>query len=263
MPRVNIGVVGIDTYSQAGLVDEALEHALHSDATRQVITVNAQFYVLAQKYERFRECLRKADYICADGMPIVWACNTFGGGHIPRIAGVDLIEKLCQRGATYGLRVFFLGGRPEAANTTAKLLSQRYPGLEVAGVSCPEFGFEKRAESLQAVLDHIAQSRPQVLFVGFGAPKQELFIQDHIRMLKVPLAVGIGGGFDILAGMLDRAPEWMQASGLEWAFRLWQEPRRLWKRYLVGNLEFLWLVAKWRLHSGLGLRYVGSPIRGA
>jgi N-acetylglucosaminyldiphosphoundecaprenol N-acetyl-beta-D-mannosaminyltransferase len=262
MPRVNIGAVAIDTYSQAALLDEAIDHALHSSSTRQIVTVNAQFYVLAQKHSRFRECLKEADYICADGMPIVWACNTISEEHVPRIAGVDLIEKLCQRGAAHGLRVFFLGGRPEAANTTARILSERYAGLEIAGVSCPEFGFELSAESLQPVLEHIAQARPHILFVGLGAPKQELLIHDHIRQLKVPLAIGIGGGFEILSGILGRAPAWMQDSGLEWAFRLWQEPNRLWKRYLVGNIEFLWFVAKWRFRNGLGGTYTGAQIGG-
>jgi N-acetylglucosaminyldiphosphoundecaprenol N-acetyl-beta-D-mannosaminyltransferase len=262
-PRVNIGVVAIDTYSQAALIDEAIDHALHSTSTRQVVTVNAQFYVMAQKDGRFRECLRQADYICADGMPIVWACNTFSGQTVPRIAGVDLIEKLCQRGAEHGLRVFFLGGKPEAADATAQLLSRRYPGLRIAGVNCPEFGFEKQTASLQPVLEHIAQARPHILFVGLGAPKQELLIHDHIRLLNVPLAVGIGGSFEILSGILARAPKWMQSSGLEWAFRLWQEPRRLWKRYLLGNLEFLWIVAKWRVLNGLGVSYAGSHVGGA
>jgi len=262
-PRVNIGGVAIDTYSQAALIDEAIDHALHSNSTRQVVTVNAQFYVLAQKHRRFRECLRKADYICADGMPIVWACNTLSGEHVPRIAGVDLIEKLCERGAVNGLRVFFLGGRPEAANATARLLSQRYPGLEIAGVNCPAFGFEKQTGSLQAVLDQITLARPHILFVGLGAPKQELFIQDHIRLLNVPLAVGIGGSFEILSGILGRAPVWMQSCGLEWAFRLWQEPRRLAKRYLIGNIEFLWMVIRWRLSHGLNATYVGPGVSGA
>jgi N-acetylglucosaminyldiphosphoundecaprenol N-acetyl-beta-D-mannosaminyltransferase len=263
VPRVDIGVLSIDSYTQTALVEETLEHALHGGSPRQIVTVNAQFYVLAHKYTRFRDCLKKADYICADGMPIVWVCNTFGRGEVPRIAGVDLIQRLCELGAPHGLRVFFLGGRAEAANTTARLLSQRYPGLKVAGVNCPEFGFERQSESLQPVLDHIVESKPQILFVGLGAPKQELFIHDHIRRLNVPLAVGIGGSFEILAGIIDRAPVWMQSCGFEWAFRLWQEPKRLWKRYLVGNLEFVWIVAKWRLRSSLRVSTVGFSAPGA
>jgi N-acetylglucosaminyldiphosphoundecaprenol N-acetyl-beta-D-mannosaminyltransferase len=245
--RLDIGSLAVDQYSETALVDEVLHHCLFGDTTRQLVTANAQFYVFAQKSRRFRECLRDADYICADGMPIVWACNSLYGGRARRIAGVSLIERLCQRGATHRLRVFLLGGKPEAANSTAKILKRRHPGIQIAGTCCPPYGFEKRDESLQEVLDQIAAAKPHVLFVGLGAPKQEFFIDHHIRPLCVPLAIGIGGSFEILSGKLKRAPSWMQASGLEWAFRLSQEPSRLWQRYLIGNSEFVWHIVKARL----------------
>jgi N-acetylglucosaminyldiphosphoundecaprenol N-acetyl-beta-D-mannosaminyltransferase len=180
-------------------------------------------------------------------MPIVWACNAFGNAEVPRIAGVDLIEQLCQRGAPYGLRVFFLGGKPETANLTGQILRKRYPGIQVAGVNCPPFGFERRSDCLGDVLDHIRSAKPHILFVGLGAPKQELLIHTYIRALRVPLAIGIGGSFEILSGQLNRAPIWMRSTGLEWAYRFLQEPQRLWRRYLIGNVEFLWLVSKWRV----------------
>jgi N-acetylglucosaminyldiphosphoundecaprenol N-acetyl-beta-D-mannosaminyltransferase len=248
-PRMSIGHVGIDTYSETALIDEVLDHALHGNSTRQIVTVNAQLYVLAEKSLRYRECLKSADYLCADGMPIVWACNKLGGLKVPRIAGVDLIESLCRQGAEKGLSVFLLGGRPETAKKTALSLSQRYPGLKIAGVSCPPWGFEKREETLNPVLDQIAKAKPHILFVGLGAPKQEFLIDEYIRPLKIPIAIGIGGSFEILSGSVERAPEWMQSRGLEWTFRLRQEPGRLWKRYLIGNAEFLWSVAKWRLQA--------------
>jgi len=100
---------------------------------------------------------------------------------------------------------------------------------------------------LQPVLDQIALARPHILLVGLGAPKQEFLIDEHIRPLKIPIAMGIGGSFEILSGLIQRAPATMQSSGLEWTFRLYKEPRRLWKRYLIGNCEFLWSLAKWRL----------------
>ena len=244
--RVDIGAVAIDAYSQEDLLDEVLHHALHGKSTRQVVTVNAQFYVLAERSRRFRECLREADYICADGMPIVWACNLLTQGKVPRIAGVDLIGKLCDRGASRRLRVFLLGGRPEAADATAEILKKRYPGVQIAGVSCPRYGFERRSVTLQPILDHLASARPHIVFVGLGAPKQEFLIREYIKPLNIPLAIGIGGSFEILSGKLNRAPMWMQASGLEWAYRLCQEPDRLWRRYLLGNAEFMWHLAKWR-----------------
>jgi N-acetylglucosaminyldiphosphoundecaprenol N-acetyl-beta-D-mannosaminyltransferase len=119
----------------------------------------------------------------------------------------------------------------------------------VAGVSCPEPGFETCIDSLQQVLDQISQANAHVLFVGLGAPKQELFIRDYIQPLQVPIAMGVGGSFEILSGILGRAPLWMQKSGLEWLFRLCHEPGRLWKRYLLGNVEFLLQIARWRLSA--------------
>lgn len=246
-PRLDIGSIAVDEYSQAALIDDVLHHALHGRTTRQIVTANAQFYVLAQKSRRYRECIRRAHYICADGMPIVWACSTLYGEHVPRIAGVSLIEKLCRLGAAHGIRLFLLGGKPGAADLTANILKKNYPGIRIAGTDCPPYGFERREELLQKVLEHISTTKPHVVFVGLGAPKQEFFIRDHVRHLNVPLAVGVGGSFEILSGKLKRAPMWMQASGLEWAFRLSQEPSRLWKRYLVGNTEFLWHIVKAKL----------------
>jgi N-acetylglucosaminyldiphosphoundecaprenol N-acetyl-beta-D-mannosaminyltransferase len=247
--RISIGKIGVDTYSKSVLLEEVLEHALHGANTRQISTVNAQFYVLAERSASFRQCIQKSEYVCADGMPIVWACKAFAGREVPRIAGVDLIEDICRQGAPLGLRVFFLGGRPEMARRAADVLSHRYPDIQVVGVNCPEFGFETDRTALNAVLAEIVSSKPHVLFVGLGAPKQEFFCDEYIRPLKVPIAIGVGGSFEILSGSLPRAPRWMRSSGLEWAFRLSQEPRRLWKRYLIGNVEFLWSITKWRLRA--------------
>jgi len=249
LQRLDIGSIAVDQYSETALVDEVLHHALFGRTTRQLVTANAQFYVFAQRSRRFRECLHEADYICADGMPIVWACNSLYGGQVRRIAGVTLIGKLCQQGATHKLRVFLLGGKPGAATATAGILKKRYPGIQIAGVCCPQHGFERREDSLQEVLDQIADAKPHILFVGLGAPKQEFLIHHYIRGLRVPLAIGIGGSFEILSGRLKRAPVWMQKSGLEWAYRLSQEPSRLWQRYLIGNTEFLWHILKARLTS--------------
>jgi N-acetylglucosaminyldiphosphoundecaprenol N-acetyl-beta-D-mannosaminyltransferase len=243
--RIHLGRLAIDTYSREALLQNVIDHALHGDATRQIVTANAQFYVLAEKNARFRACLDKAEYSCADGMPVVWACKRLIGTQVPRIAGVDLIEDLCRAGASRGLRLFLLGGVPGSAKATAALLAERYPGVQIAGISCPPYHFEKKIETLQPVLDWIAAAKPHILLVALGAPKQEFFIDQYVRPLRVPIAVGIGGSFEILSGGQIRAPKWMQSAGLEWLFRLRQEPRRLWKRYLIGNAEFVMGLVKW------------------
>jgi len=144
------------------------------------------------------------------------------------------------------MRVFLLGGRPGTAVKTALHLQEQYPGIQIAGVACPDWGFEKDGLQLRKLLDRIAASKPNILFVALGAPKQEFFIAKYIRPLGIPIAVGIGGSFEILSGEVHRAPEWMRSAGLEWAFRLVQDPGRLWRRYMLGNIEFLWCVLKWR-----------------
>jgi N-acetylglucosaminyldiphosphoundecaprenol N-acetyl-beta-D-mannosaminyltransferase len=246
LERASLGHVEIDTFRESELVEEVLDHAFHGRETRQIVTVNAQFYVLAENNPAFRACLQRAEYHCADGVSIVWACKKFGRRNVPRIAGVDLVTTLCSRGAEGGLRVFLLGGRPGTAADTANLLKKNYPGIVIAGVECPPWGFHKDPGKLQATLAQIESARPHVLFLALGAPKQELFIDEHVRKLGIPLAVGIGGSFEILSGATRRAPRWIQRVGFEWAFRMMQEPGRLWKRYLFGNVEFLWCVAKWR-----------------
>jgi len=247
--RMSLGNIEIDTYSEPAFTQEILDHVKHGKNTRQIVTVNAQFYVLAEKSSAFRNCLHRAEYLCADGMPIVWICKTFGGKDVPRIAGVDLIGDLCREGASQGLRVFLLGGRQGTAAATATLLEKKYPGIQIAGVVCPPWGFEQNPSALDDVLDAIQSAKPDIVFLALGAPRQELFIDRYIRPLGVPIAIGIGGSFEILSGQAPRAPEWMRSKGLEWFYRFAHEPGRLWKRYLIGNAEFVWCVCKWRLRS--------------
>ena len=140
--------------------------------------------------------------------------------------------------------MFLLGGRPGSGGRLAELLKGRYPGLEVVGVSCPPVGFEKREQSILAILDEVAATRPHVVFVALGAPKQEMFIDQYLRNLRIPVAIGVGGSFEIITGVTRRAPKFVQLVGMEWMYRLCQEPHRLWRRYLLGNPQFLWIMSK-------------------
>lgn len=256
-PRLALGRVNIDCYDECDLIQEILGHAKRGTSTRQIATVNAQFYVLAEKCPEFRACLERAEYVCADGMSIVWACRALLAAKVPRIAGVDLVSNLCEAGAAQGLRVFLLGGRPGTASESARILESKYPGLVIAGTLCPEYGFETREAELEVVLTTLHKAKPDVVFLALGAPKQELFISRYVRPLQIPLAVGVGGSFEMISGVVERAPSWMQASGLEWCHRLSQEPHRLLRRYLVGNAEFLFHLVKWSLsrtwNAGLSL----------
>jgi N-acetylglucosaminyldiphosphoundecaprenol N-acetyl-beta-D-mannosaminyltransferase len=228
----------VTTLSRLTLVEELMQHILDGVRTKHVVTANAQFYVMAQRDARFRRCLGEADYICADGLPIVRMCNWMGAIDVERITGVDLIPLLCERAAELALPVYLLGGQPGSAAASASLLMDRFPGLRVCGVGCPPEGFEKSRRLIGEVLRSIARAQPAIIFVALGAPKQEYFIQQHIKPLGVPIALGVGGSFELLSGVRRRAPRWAQAVGMEWAFRLAQEPRRLARRYLLGNSVF-------------------------
>ena len=251
--RIPVGPIEVDTYSPHELTDRLLYSSLTSESTRHVVTANAQFYVMAERLRRFRHCLERAEYVCADGFSIQLACRWLAKTPIDRCPGVDLVRDLCREGAGHGLRVYFLGGAPGSAVSTARILSNLYPGIEIAGTDCPPFNFEKDPESLNAVLERLAAARPQVVFVALGAPKQEYFIDQHIRPLRISVAVGVGGAFEMISGRIPRAPAWIQRIGMEWCYRLLREPKRLWRRYLIGNLEFL-MILTFRYLLGEGPR---------
>jgi N-acetylglucosaminyldiphosphoundecaprenol N-acetyl-beta-D-mannosaminyltransferase len=243
---VPIGPIKISLMSAEQLTQRLIGHAFGT-ATQHVVTANAQFYVLAEERQDFRECIQGADYVCADGVSIVLACKWLGRAKATRIPGVDLVSDLCKEAASVGLRVFFLGGNPGSAERSAAILTERFPGLQVAGISCPPRGFQSNPEVLGPILSEIKESQAAILFVALGAPYQEFFIQDHVRPMNIPVAIGIGGSLDILAGEFKRAPQYVQRLGLEWAYRLAQEPRRLARRYIVGNTLFLFYLVRYLL----------------
>lgn len=211
--------------------------------THHVVTANAQFYNLAEQRKDFRECLAGAEYVCADGISVVLACKLLENRKVFRIAGVDLVDHLSEQVAALGLTAYFLGGKEGSGELAAAALTKKYPGFQVA-ISCPPFGFEKDPERLAAVLNDVRRVSPAVIFVALGAPRQEIFIRDHIRPLNVPVAVGVGGSFEMIGGRVRRAPAWIQRSGFEWAYRWAQEPVRLTERYLIGNALFCMYVGR-------------------
>jgi N-acetylglucosaminyldiphosphoundecaprenol N-acetyl-beta-D-mannosaminyltransferase len=219
--------------------------------TRHVITANAQFYNLAEQREDFRECIDRAEYVCADGISVVLACKWLGKQNVSRVPGVDMVDHLCKEAAAQGVSAYFFGGHEGTAEEAAGILTKRYPGLQVAGVACPPRGFERDEEQLRIALEEIRRAKPAILFVALGAPKQELFINEHIRPLGVPVAIGIGGSFEMIAGRVRRAPLWMQRTGLEWAYRWLQEPWRLANRYLIGNALFCFYLLRYVVRGNL------------
>ncbi|MDZ8050721.1 MAG: WecB/TagA/CpsF family glycosyltransferase [Aulosira sp. ZfuVER01] len=244
--RINICGVEIDKYSFNEVVNQIVAHALSKGRPEYVVTPNAMHILSLQKDAFFREIYRQAFLVVPDGVSLLWAAKFLQTPLKGRVNGTDLFEKLCAIAAEKGLRVFLLGGRPGAAEQAKQKLKARHPNLDIVGTYCPPYGFESQPEELESINAKIKAASPDILFVGLGAPKQEKWIANNYLELKVPISIGIGVSFELVADMVRRAPVWMQKAGLEWLFRLIVEPSRLWKRYILGNPTFIWLVLKQR-----------------
>lgn len=228
-PKVEIAGVPIDPVD----FDSALaqtKRALDGSRLFQVTTVNLDFVVHAQKDARLRQIYRRSDLNVADGTPVVWLGRLLGARIPGRIAGADLVPALVAEAASSGHSVFLLGGEAGAAEAAAARLCAAHPSLQIAGTLEPSRVAVEEMDNT-GILERLADARPDLLLVAFGNPKQERWIDMHREQLPVKVVIGVGCVFDLLAGRRERAPRWMQAIGLEWAFRLVQEPRRLLRRY--------------------------------
>jgi N-acetylglucosaminyldiphosphoundecaprenol N-acetyl-beta-D-mannosaminyltransferase len=203
----------------------------------------------AQHDQQFLTILNQADLMVADGFPLVWLGRRKGYELPRRVYGPETMLVFCQATAGKGYRHFFYGGAPGVAQALAEKLSAELPGLVVAGTFCPPFRPLTEQEDRE-VLAAIEQARPDVIWVGLSTPKQERWMFEHRELLSPCVLVGVGAAFDFLSARKSQAPVWMRENGLEWLFRLLQEPRRLWRRYLLCGSEFVFLVAL----EHLGLR---------
>jgi N-acetylglucosaminyldiphosphoundecaprenol N-acetyl-beta-D-mannosaminyltransferase len=208
-----------------------------------LITVNAAIVVNMRQEPPLRQAVEAGDLIVPDGMPVVWASRLVGTSLAARVAGVDLMARLLEVASEQKWRVFFLGAREEVLQKLRSICRERHPGLIIAGY---RDGYFKDADHPQ-VIQQIRDSNADVLFVGMPTPFKEVWCEQHREGLSVPVIMGVGGSFDVIAGYIRRAPKWMQACALEWSWRLMMEPRKMWKRYLVTNTKFLWLLFRRRL----------------
>lgn len=216
---------------------EAIEQVRAEWATgrkQRVYFVNAHCANIACRDERYQQALAQGELVLADGSGVLSGARLLGLPIRHNLNGTDLGPKLCERAAQEGRSVFLLGGVPGVAEQAAAQLVIRYPGLQIVGIQHGFFPAEEEA----AVIAHINAARPDLLFVALGVPRQELWITRHWAELDVGTALAVGALFDFLAERFKRAPLWVRRLGLEWTVRLIQEPGRLWKRYLIGNLKF-------------------------
>lgn len=234
--RDRVGLLGTRV-DRVGLdaVDTWIEAFIESGKPHQIVTANLDFIAVARKRPAFAKVIEDADLVLCDGKPLQWAASIQGSPISSRVTGMDLVVHTARLSSMRGYRIFLLGAAPGVADRAAQQLKDWLPDCQIVGAYSPradEFDDEGNAHMVAT----IRAARPDALFVALGAPKQDEWINQHLQALGVPLCAGIGGVFNFLAGETRRAPTWMQHAGFEWAFRLMQEPSRLWRRYLLNDL---------------------------
>jgi N-acetylglucosaminyldiphosphoundecaprenol N-acetyl-beta-D-mannosaminyltransferase len=234
---VLIGGLPIDrlTFDQA---IDAVDSLVSAGKGGSVFTPNVDHVVQFVEDERLREAYGLASLSLADGMPVVWASRLLGKPLPEKVSGSDIVMPLVLRAAARGWRVFLLGGADGVGEAAKAEMLRAAPGLNVVGVLSPRIDLSQGREQRTAIVETLRAARPDLVFVAFGAPKQELFIGEVQEALSPAVFIGIGASLDFVAGILPRAPTWMSDNGLEWMFRLAREPRRLWKRYLLRDPKF-------------------------
>ncbi|MGE5314912.1 MAG: WecB/TagA/CpsF family glycosyltransferase [Acidobacteriota bacterium] len=247
---VDILGIPIHDVSMEETMDLFVEMAL-SGSPHHVMTVNPEFIMIARKNPEFFSVLRRASLCVADGMGILWGSRILGRPVAERITGSDSIPRFASLAARHGIRFFLLGAAPGVAEEAARILTERNPGLVIAGTYAGSPAVEEEDE----ICGMIERSGAQVLLVAYGPPKQDLWIARTQSRLMMPLAIGVGGTFDFIAGKARRAPLWMQRAGLEWLYRLMREPKR-WKRMLtLPEFAFAIVREKFFTHTEETLRW--------
>ncbi len=237
--RVRICDIPVDTLTMDETI-QLIDRAIQEQRPIHHVAINAAKLVNAQKDFALKESIVNCDIINADGQAIVWASNFLKKPLPERVPGIDLMINLVKLARESGYRIFFLGAKEEIVKEVVNVYSRQYGKEIIAGY---RNGYFTKDEE-EKVARQIADSNASILFVAMTSPKKEIFLNKYKSLIRVPFIMGVGGSFDVVSGFVKRAPLWMQNNGLEWFYRLLQEPRRMWKRYLVGNSEFIYLILK-------------------
>ena len=245
---VDILGFSMDLVSYEETVERVVSWIRGDRRPRILLTVNSSLLVMRESDRAFRRACDNVDLSVPDGVPVVWLSKLLGTPLKERIAGVDLMYSLLQRGNDEKLRVYFLGGTEQVITRLQAICRDRFPDLVIAGA---RNGYFDSGEE-QEIFESIRESNSDLLFIGMPSPEKELIADIRKEEIGVPVIIGVGGSFDVITGKVRRAPRLMQTAGLEWLWRLLMEPRKLWRRYLYTNTRFLWLSSKaiWRRFVG-------------
>ncbi len=234
MKTVNIFGCHVAALNMQETVNE-IEKRIVGKIKTQHVVINAGKVVLMDKDEKLKNIIKNCPIINADGQSIVWASKILKKPVPERVAGIDLMEELIKLSEKKGYRVYFFGAKEEVVTKVVDTYKDKYKDLQVAGY---RNGYFTEAD-MPEIVEDMKNSNADILLVAFSSPNKEYWLEENMDKINIPFCMGVGGSFDVVAGKTVRAPKWMQKSGLEWFYRFLQEPKRMWKRYLVGNSKFI------------------------
>ncbi len=243
MRRIRLGSIHVDYVTQAEAIDLIIDRA-GSRKGGYIVTPNVDHIVIAESNEKLRAAYADATLSLADGMPLIWASKLMGRPLPEKVSGSDLIRPLLQAAAGAGMRVYLMGAAPGIGLAAAQRLVEEMPALAIVGADSPPLGFDVDKDLERAVIDKMVAARPDIALIALGCPKQEILMHRWYRARIGPVMLGIGASLDFIAGKVKRAPPWMSDHGLEWVFRLIQDPRRLAKRYIVRDARIVGILAR-------------------
>ena len=241
--KVNILGVQISSISNNELLAAFTQHILHKEK-KQVCITPVNSVMAAIKSEQVKNIYNNADYVLCDGMPIKWAASFLNTPIVERITGLDLLPNLVALSAKHDFSIFLLGASPGLGDKLKDIILTKYPQAKVVGVYVPPFMAVFTDEENDKMITAVNAASPDVLLVSLTAPKQDIWIAENKHALNATLMVGIGGAFEVMAGLAKRAPKWVQKAGLEWFYRFIQEPKRLFRRYFIEAPLFIPLIIK-------------------
>lgn len=245
MARIDFLNTKIDNLTMDETMD-VIDGLIQNNAPSYAVTPNLDHIVLLENDAEFVEVYKKADLIVADGKPLIWISKYLKKPIKEKISGSDLFPRICSLAAKKGYTIFIMGAGEGIAEKAAKNLCEKYPGLIFAGMYSPKYGFEQIPDELDIMKSLILESKPDILAVALGSPKGEKFIYKHLNEYNVPLSISIGATIDFEAGNVKRAPKWMSNIGLEWLFRITQDPKRLIKRYWKDATSIVPIIKKYK-----------------
>lgn len=241
----------LNTYVNALTMNEtveAVEGIIERRVPTQHVVINASKINLMESDLCLREIVNTCPLVNADGASILWAAKRLDVPLAERVTGIDLFHRLIELAAEKGYGVYLFGAKEVVVQKVKTILEERYPGIRIVGY---RNGYFTEADE-PSIVEDMASSGADMMFVAFSSPKKEYWVHKYLDQAGVPFVMGVGGSFDIVAGVTERAPRWMQEHGLEWFYRFIQEPRRLWKRYIVGNAKFVILTYRYVLSRKKG-----------